>query len=240
MARHRLFRRRTNWDRARDNMHIIVTVLALVATVFGWSAISNTEQPLASTDRHATPRPSQIASSSSEPAAPTTVVETPPPAQFDDTAPAEVVEPPRTQIAQAAPTQLSEPPPAPIAAPLPVVAAVSSEEPVVPPPLPRAKPIVQQRLQPAIADVAPQRATRAMRAEPQKVRRQVRASRFAQARESQSVRRQMRRHRAAHAQRQVRRVKRVVPEADDDDEDDGSYRDPFNCSVRKQHPCFRE
>jgi hypothetical protein len=44
MPRHRLFRRRTRWGPVRDNLHIVVTVAALIATAFAWNAISNADQ----------------------------------------------------------------------------------------------------------------------------------------------------------------------------------------------------
>ncbi len=74
--RHRLFRRRTRWDLVRENLHVIVTAAALIATAFAWSAISDTDQPplaqVASTDPETSP-PTAPASSSSiaEEAAPT-------------------------------------------------------------------------------------------------------------------------------------------------------------------------
>lgn len=45
MRRHRLFRRRSRWGLVRDNLHVVVTVTALVATAFAWNAISNADQP---------------------------------------------------------------------------------------------------------------------------------------------------------------------------------------------------
>ena len=63
MRRHRLFRRRSRWGLVRDNLHVVVTVAALVATAFAWNAISNADQP---------PAPQAVASDleTSPPAAP--------------------------------------------------------------------------------------------------------------------------------------------------------------------------
>lgn len=68
MPRHRLFRRRTSWGPVRDNLHVVVTVAALIATAFAWNAISNADQPptpqVASSDLEISPA-TALASSSS-------------------------------------------------------------------------------------------------------------------------------------------------------------------------------
>ena len=74
-SRHRLFRRRTTWERVRDNLYLLVTAAALIATAFAWTAISQSERrPLprvATTDLDIAPPPAPGPSASIvEPAAP--------------------------------------------------------------------------------------------------------------------------------------------------------------------------
>jgi hypothetical protein len=81
MAKRRLFSRRSNWDLVKDNVHVFVTVAALIATVFAWNAISDPDKSArtqiasrdAETSAPATPPPR------AEPMPPAAVVETPPP-----------------------------------------------------------------------------------------------------------------------------------------------------------------
>ena len=45
MASRRLFRRRSRWDLIVDNLHVIVTVVGLIAAVIAWGAISIGSEP---------------------------------------------------------------------------------------------------------------------------------------------------------------------------------------------------
>lgn len=136
MSTRRLFRRRTAWDRIGDNLHIVVTVVALIAAVIGWGAIATNGTPpgdqVASIDADVPP--------SAPPEPPLAIIEEPPPtvalAEPPQVAPATKPDTPITPLSlqkgRPLPSEEIELPPPPAVETPPVTA-----RPVPPPPPPR-------------------------------------------------------------------------------------------------------
>jgi len=111
----RLFRRRTTWDVAKDNVHVLVTAFALIATAFAWTNVSSDHTP-------------PITTASAEPATASSAAperqliieeEAPPPAALPDERPV----PASLTIASAQPA----PPPASQVLPAPRIVATTPD-----------------------------------------------------------------------------------------------------------------
>jgi hypothetical protein len=210
MARRRLFRKRTTWDVVKGNMHIVVTVGALLTMLYAWSGDPTPNHPAAfqaAADPVAAGTPAPESTSSLEELLPPASTEQPA-AQAQATAEPPAAAPATTQplTAPAAPVQ---PASQVVASPaLPVVPAVARQ---------------------AVAEASPQvEAPSRPKADTTGIREERRSAHAHTAR-AQGAQRTRGKPPVAMAKPSKSRAKPDVKVAD---------RDPFSCAVRKKQPCF--